>query len=108
MKSAASPGPAVRPIRLLIAIGQPLLRTGFRTVLGAEADLSVAGEAGTGTEALARTRRLLPDVILLEPRLRGSDGVAVTRAIVDARLPVRVLLLAAAPGDRPPAPALRV
>ena len=60
MKSAASSGPALRPIRLLIATGQPLLRTGFRTVLGAEADLSVAGEAGTGTEALARTRRLLP------------------------------------------------
>jgi DNA-binding NarL/FixJ family response regulator len=82
-----------KPVRVLLADDQPLLRTGFRTVLAAVADLDVVGEAGDGAEAVELARRLLPDVVLMEIRLPRLDGVAATRAIVQSRLPVRVLIL---------------
>ncbi|GAB3524970.1 response regulator transcription factor [Phytohabitans suffuscus] len=80
-------------MRILLADDQPLLRTGFRMVLGAEEDLDIVGEAGDGAEAVDLARRLLPDVVLMDIRMPRLDGVAATRAIVDARLPVRVLIL---------------
>jgi DNA-binding NarL/FixJ family response regulator len=82
-----------RPIRLLLADDQPLLRTGFRMVLGSEPGLDIVGEAGDGAEAVELARRLLPDVVLMDIRMPRLDGVAATRAIVAARLPVRVLIL---------------
>src|SRR3954452_14794127 len=82
-----------RPVRVLLADDQPLLRTGFRMVLGTENDLDIVGEAGDGAEAVDLARRLLPDVVLMDIRMPRMDGVAATRAIVDARLPVRVLIL---------------
>ncbi|SNT58578.1 DNA-binding response regulator, NarL/FixJ family, contains REC and HTH domains [Asanoa hainanensis] len=82
-----------RPVRVLLADDQPLLRTGFRMVLGAQPDLDVVGEAGDGAEAVNLARRLLPDVVLMDVRMPRMDGVAATRAIVEARLPVRVLVL---------------
>ncbi len=82
-----------RPVRILLADDQPLLRTGFRMVLGGEPDLDIVGEAGDGVEAVELSRRLLPDVVLMDIRMPRMDGVAATRAIVDARLPVRVLIL---------------
>lgn len=82
-----------RPVRILLADDQPLLRTGFRMVLGAEEDLDIVGEAGDGAEAVDLSRRLLPDVVLMDIRMPRMDGVAATRAIIDARLPVRVLIL---------------
>jgi DNA-binding NarL/FixJ family response regulator len=82
-----------RPVRILLADDQPLLRTGFRMVLGGESDLDIVGEAGDGAEAVDLARRLLPDVVLMDIRMPRLDGVAATRAIVDARLPVRVLIL---------------
>jgi DNA-binding NarL/FixJ family response regulator len=82
-----------RPVRVLLADDQPLLRTGFRMVLGTEPDLDVVGEAGDGAEAVELARRLLPDVVLMDIRMPRLDGVAATRAIVEARLPVRVLIL---------------
>ncbi|HEU4423106.1 MAG TPA: response regulator transcription factor [Pilimelia sp.] len=86
-------GTVVRPVRVLLADDQPLLRTGFRMVLGGEADLDIVGEAGDGVEAVDLARRLLPDVVLMDIRMPRMDGVAATKAIVDARLPVRVLIL---------------
>jgi DNA-binding NarL/FixJ family response regulator len=82
-----------KPIRLLLADDQPLLRTGFRMVLGAEPDLDIVGEASDGAEAVELARRLLPDVVLMDVRMPRQDGVAATRAIVASRLPVRVLIL---------------
>jgi len=82
-----------RPVRVLLADDQPLLRTGFRMVLGAEHDLDVVAEAGDGVEAVELSRRLLPDVVLMDVRMPRMDGIAATRAIVDTRLPVRVLVL---------------
>ena len=82
-----------KPIRVLLADDQPLLRTGFRMVLGTEPDLDVVGEAGDGVEAVTLARRLLPDVVLMDIRMPRMDGVAATREITQARLPVRVLIL---------------
>ena len=65
-----------RPIRVLLVDDQPLLRTGFRMVLGAEPDLDIVGEAGDGAEAVDLARRLLPDVVLMDIRMprHGRGG----------------------------------
>jgi DNA-binding NarL/FixJ family response regulator len=81
------------PVRILLADDQPLLRTGFRMVLGGEPDLDIVAEAGDGVEAVDLARRLLPDVVLMDIRMPRMDGVAATRTIVEAKLPVRVLIL---------------
>jgi DNA-binding NarL/FixJ family response regulator len=83
----------VKRIRVLLADDQSLLRSGFRMVLGAEPDLDIAGEAADGVEAVDLARRLLPDVVLMDVRMPRKDGVAATRDIVAAKLPVRVLML---------------
>ena len=85
--------PSPRPVRILLADDQPLLRTGFRMVLGGEPDLDIVAEAGDGVEAVDLARRLLPDVVLMDIRMPRMDGVAATKSIVDAKLPVRVLIL---------------
>jgi DNA-binding NarL/FixJ family response regulator len=82
-------------VRLLLADEQPLLRTGFRTLLGAEHGLTVVGEAGDGVQAVELTRRLLPDVVVFDLALPRLDGVGLVRAVVSAGLPVRLLALAA-------------
>ncbi|HEX5147572.1 MAG TPA: response regulator transcription factor [Candidatus Limnocylindrales bacterium] len=68
-------------IRLIIADDQPLLRTGFRMILEAERDMAVIGEAGDGEQAVALTRRLQPDVVLMDIRMPVMDGVEATRRI---------------------------
>jgi len=82
-------------IRIILADDQTLLRAGFRALLDAQADIEVVGEAGDGDEALARTRELKPDIVLMDIRMPGQDGLAATRAIVaDPHLSeVRVLVL---------------
>jgi DNA-binding NarL/FixJ family response regulator len=81
------------PVRVLLVDDQPLLRTGFRMVLGSEPGLEVVGEAGDGEEAVDLARRLLPDVALMDIRMPRLDGVEATRRIVAAGLRTRVLVL---------------
>jgi DNA-binding NarL/FixJ family response regulator len=78
---------------VLLADDQPLLRMGFRMVLESQDDLSVVGEAADGREALELTRRLAPDVVLMDVRMPGMDGIEATRLIVEQGLSSRVLIL---------------
>ncbi len=69
-------------IRVLLVDDQPLLRTGFRLILEAEPDITVVGEAGDGKVAQDQARALLPDVVLMDIRMPGVDGIEATRRIV--------------------------
>jgi DNA-binding NarL/FixJ family response regulator len=89
----------VRPIRVLIADAAPMQRSGLRMALAGATGLEVAGEAGDGVEAVDLARRLLPDVLLMDLVLPRVDGLAAARAIHDAGLPVRVLVLTAQDDD---------
>ena len=80
-------------ISVLLADDQPLLRRGFRMILEAEDGVTVAGEAGDGAEAAALARRLKPDVVLMDIRMPGTDGIEATRRITEAEPGVRVLVL---------------
>ncbi|MDO3704132.1 response regulator transcription factor [Micromonospora sp. C28SCA-DRY-2] len=72
---------ADRPIRVLLADDQHLVRTGFRVILEVEDDIEVVGEAADGERAVAMTRALRPDVVLMDVEMPGVDGLAATRRI---------------------------
>jgi DNA-binding NarL/FixJ family response regulator len=82
-------------IRVLLADDQALVRAGFRALLDAQDDIEVVGEAGDGDEAVQLARRYGPDVVLMDIRMPGTDGLAATRAIVgDERMAgVRIVIL---------------
>jgi len=67
--------------RVLIADDQALFREGLRTLLSTRDDIEVAGEAGTGDEAVALAETLQPDVVLMDLRMPGSDGIQATARI---------------------------
>ena len=70
-------------IRVLIADDQSLVRAGFRMILKAEPGIEVVGEAGDGHEAVAKAARLAADVVLMDIRMPGLDGIEATRQIAD-------------------------
>jgi DNA-binding NarL/FixJ family response regulator len=82
-------------IRVLLADDQVLLRSGLRSLLADDPDIHVVAEASDGDEALALTRQHAPDVVLMDIRMPGTDGLSATRAIAaDPRLAaVRVVIL---------------
>ena len=80
-------------IRVLLADDQQLVRSGFRMILGADPGLEVVGEAGDGVEAVAETRRLTPDVVLMDVRMPRVDGIEATRQLATMAEPPRVLVL---------------
>jgi DNA-binding NarL/FixJ family response regulator len=84
--------------RLLIAGGDALLRAGLRMLLEADGQITVAGEATTGEEAIAAARRLGPDVVLLDEELLGPDCVEVTSRMV-SEAGAAVMLLTSSEGD---------
>jgi DNA-binding NarL/FixJ family response regulator len=80
-------------IRVLIADDQALVRSGFRMILEVRDDLEVVGEAATGSEAVELAARLDPDVILMDVRMPGLDGVEATRRLTASGSRARVLIL---------------
>ena len=80
-------------VRVLLADDQALMRLGFRMALESQPDLEVVGEAGNGAQAVAMTRALGPDVVLMDVRMPVLDGIEATRRITAAGLATRVLVL---------------
>jgi DNA-binding NarL/FixJ family response regulator len=80
-------------IRILLVDDQSMLRKGFRLFLNAEDDLAVVGEAGDGATAVTMARTLEPDVVLMDVRMPGMDGIQATSLIVAAQPHSRVLIL---------------
>jgi DNA-binding NarL/FixJ family response regulator len=78
---------------VLVADDQELVRVGLRKILESEPELTVAGEAADGEDAVAEVRRLRPDVVLMDIRMPVLDGIEATRRIVRAQPSTRVLVL---------------
>ncbi|GAA1972432.1 response regulator [Kitasatospora viridis] len=80
-------------IRVLLVDDQPLLRVAFTLVLDSQPDLAVAGEAADGAEAVRLVGELHPDVVLMDVRMPGMDGIEATRQIVETSPDTKVLIL---------------
>ncbi len=86
-------GPDGSPARLLIADDHALVREGLRTMLAGEADLEVVGEAEDGRQAVQMCHTLRPDLVLMDVRMPGMDGLAATRAIKSENPKVSILVV---------------
>jgi len=89
----AAPDGVPARIRLVLADDQELLRIGYRMILDAQPDLDVVAEADDGLAAVAAAGRLRPDLVLMDVRMPGIDGIEATRRIVTALPCTKVLIL---------------
>ena len=80
-------------ISVVVADDQVLVRAGFRVLVDTAPDLQVVGEAGTGEEAIEVTRRVRPDVVLMDIRMPRVDGVEATRRILASGGTARIMIL---------------
>ena len=89
---AASGGHAA-PVRVLLVDDHPVVREGVRAMLAPEPDIEVAGEAGSGDEAVALARHGAFDVVLMDLRMPGLDGFEATQSIKEAHPWIQVVFL---------------
>ncbi|MCX4717438.1 response regulator [Streptomyces virginiae] len=82
-----------RAIRVLLVDDQPLVRSGLRVLMADTADLTVVGEAGTGTDGVRLAAELRPDVVVMDIRMPGMDGIEATGLITAETQDVKVLVL---------------
>ncbi len=93
-------------IRLLIADDHPVVRDGLRGIFEASGEFEVAGEAASGREAVDRAAALKPDVVLMDLRMPGMDGVAAIRRLAERGVTARVLVLTTFDTDTDVVPAI--
>jgi DNA-binding NarL/FixJ family response regulator len=94
-------------IKVLIADDQALVRAGFRMILEARDDLEVVGEAGDGDQAVRLAAQTRPDVVLMDVRMPGTDGIAATARLTSVPGAPRVIILTTFDLDEPLYAALR-
>jgi DNA-binding NarL/FixJ family response regulator len=93
-------------IRVLLADDQQMIRAGLRMLCEAQPDVEVVGEAGNGRDAVVLAERLAPDVVVMDLRMPGVDGITATGRILAARPATRVLVLTTFGDDEHLYPAL--
>lgn len=81
------------PVRVVLADDQPLIRSGLRVLIADHPDLDVVGEAGTGAQAVQLVRELRPDVVVMDIRMPGMDGIEATGLITAGAGSARVVVL---------------
>ncbi|MFI1091554.1 response regulator [Streptomyces sp. NPDC020917] len=94
-------------IRVLLVDDHQVVRRGLRTFLEVQGDIEVVGEAGDGAEGVARAQELRPDVILMDVKMPGTDGIAALQLLRDAGNQARVLIVTSFTEQRTVVPALR-
>ncbi|MFE9247315.1 response regulator [Streptomyces sp. NPDC007088] len=103
---APAPG-ATRAIRVLLVDDHQVVRRGLRTFLEIQEDIEVVGEAADGEEGVVRAGELRPDVILMDVKMPGMDGIEALRTLRGLDNPVRVLVVTSFTEQRTVVPALR-
>ncbi|MCF3963199.1 response regulator [Streptomyces fuscigenes] len=95
------------PIRVLLVDDHQVVRRGLRTFLEIQDDIEVVGEAGDGAEGVARTEELRPDVVLMDIKMPGTDGIEALRKLREQDNPAKVLIVTSFTEQRTVVPALR-
>lgn len=83
----------MKPIRILVADDHPIVRSGISSILATQPDFEIVGEAANGTDAVDAAARLAPDLVLMDLRMPGLNGVGASTAILAARPSTRIVVL---------------
>lgn len=98
--SQPPPEPASHPLRIVVVDDHPLVRDGLISIFTREPDLDVVGEAASGPEAVVVVRRTAPDVVVMDLRMPGGDGIPAIRELTAADPHPRILVLTTYDTDR--------